>query len=177
LSRSEKIAEVVLVDANDQAIGVMEKLEAHRKGLLHRAFSVFIFNDKGQLLLQQRANDKYHSGGLWTNTCCSHPLLDEDPRIAAERRLKEEMGFTVPLKFLKSVTYRASFNNGLVEHEFDHIFTGVYNADPQPDPAEVVSWKHIDPIDLAIDMKSNPDVYTAWLKVILPEVMDHFYNT
>lgn len=166
----ETINEVVLVNEQDIAVGRMNKLQAHQEGHLHRAFSVFIFNNKNELLLQKRAIDKYHSGGLWTNTCCSHPADGEDPKTSAERRLQEEMGFTVPLKFFKSFTYRADLENGLIEHEFDHVFIGYYNGDAKPDPAEVVEWKYIGVDDLLLDMKADPSGYTAWLNIIMPEV-------
>ena len=125
--------QVILVNEQDEQTGVMEKMEAHQKALLHRAFSVFIFNDKGELLLQQRASDKYHSGGLWTNTCCSHPNPDEETITAAQRRLKEEMGFTTKLSKAFDFIYKSEFSNGLTEHEFDHVFTGYYNGEIHPD--------------------------------------------
>jgi isopentenyl-diphosphate Delta-isomerase len=173
MSQPKDKYEVVLVDENDLPMGVMEKLEAHRKGLLHRAFSVFVFNDKGQLLLQRRALGKYHSGGLWTNSCCSHPGPGEDVREAAERRLKEEMGFSVPLKFFKSFTYKADLENGLIEHEFDHVFIGHYSDAPTPDPAEVAEWKYVAMDDLVSDMQATPSSYTVWLTIIMPELLDH----
>ena len=123
--------EVILVNEADEQIGVMEKMEAHEKGLLHRAFSVFIFNDKGEMLLQQRALNKYHSGGLWTNACCSHPRPGEDTLQAAKRRLMEEMGIETSLTLKNSFTYKTAFENGLTEHEFDHIFIGTFNQEPK----------------------------------------------
>ena len=165
--------QVLLVDEHDVPVGSMDKLEAHQKGVLHRAFSVFIFNNRGELLLQKRAPAKYHSGGLWTNTCCSHPVLNEEPKSAAERRLQEEMGFSVTLKFFKCFTYKAEMDNGLIEHELDHVFTGVFNGNPTPDVAEVAEWRYVSLSDLSADMQQNPSGYTAWLKIILPEVMDY----
>src|SRR5215470_11031187 len=125
--------EIILVDEKDRSIGVMEKLEAHRKGLLHRAFSVFIFNSKGEMLLQQRSDEKYHSGGLWTNACCSHPAPGEDINTAAIRRLNEELGFTTSLTKIFDFIYQSSFENGLTEHEFDHVFIGLHDEPIHPD--------------------------------------------
>src|SRR5580658_4397934 len=132
--------EVVLVDESDQPVGVMEKMEAHRRGLLHRAFSVFIFNSRGEMLLQQRAPEKYHSAGLWTNACCSHPRPGEDTREGAVRRLKEELGFTTHLEKLFEFTYRSEFDNGLTEFEFDHVFIGVYDQEISPDKKEASDY-------------------------------------
>lgn len=162
--------EVILVDDNDQQIGTMEKMEAHEKGLLHRAFSVFIFNDKGEMLLQQRALNKYHSGGLWTNACCSHPRPGEDTLQAAQRRLTEEMGIETPLTLKNSFTYKTTFGNGLTEHEFDHIFTGIYNEEPKINNSEVNSycWKSVESIKNSV--KQMPDVYTSWFKIALEKV-------
>ena len=132
--------DLILVNNKDEQVGTMEKMEAHRKALLHRAFSVFIFNTKGEMLLQQRAMSKYHSPGLWTNACCSHPRPGETTIAAAQRRLKEELGFVVPLQKAFDFIYTASFDNGLTENEFDHVFTGVYNGVIAPDPAEVMDF-------------------------------------
>ena len=129
--------EVILVDEQDQEIGVMEKMEAHRQGLLHRAFSVFIFNEKGEMLLQQRSLDKYHSGGLWTNACCSHPRPGEDIQRAAQRRLHEELGFVTSIEEIFDFIYKSPFDNGLTEHEFDHVFIGVYDDVIEPNQKEV----------------------------------------
>ncbi len=153
---------VVLVDVNDTEVGTMEKMEAHRQGVLHRAFSVIIFNDKGEMLLQQRAVHKYHSGGLWTNACCSHPYPGEDIKTAGERRLYEEMGIKTKLDSIGSFTYHCKFSNGLTEHEFDHVLKGIYNDDPIINPEEVETFKWMS-IDL---LKSNiilyPEQYTFW---------------
>src|SRR5687768_14206462 len=134
---------VILVNEQDEPVGTMEKLEAHQKGLLHRAFSVFVVNKNGEMLLQQRAQDKYHSGGLWTNTCCSHPLPGENVLDASHRRLMEEMGFDCPLREIFSFTYRAEFDNGLTEHEFDHVFFGEYDGEVIPDTAEVQATRYL----------------------------------
>jgi len=142
-------------------------MEAHRKGVLHRAFSVFIFNDKGELLLQQRAGEKYHSGGLWTNTCCSHPRPGEDTLMAAKRRLKEEMGIETSLQFKSAFTYKTRFANDLTEHEYDHIFTGVYNGGPIINKEEVQDycWKH--PSEIKSDIKKRPSAYTSWFLIAM----------
>jgi len=166
-------SKVILVDENDRPIGEMEKLEAHRTGLLHRAFSVFIFNDENELLLQQRAYGKYHSGGLWTNTCCSHPVSGETTEAAAARRLKEEMGFSTGLEFVTSFIYKAELDNGLFEHEFDHVFTGRYNGNPVPDAEEVAGWKYIGLDELATDMAAHPELYTIWFRLIFSRVKNH----
>lgn len=157
---------VILVDENDTPIGLMEKIEAHRKALLHRAFSVFIFNSKGELLLQQRALDKYHSPGLWTNTCCSHQRDGETNLQAANRRLWEEMGMKTPLKELFSFIYKAPFDNGLTEHELDYVLIGYSDESPNINPAEVADyqWKNISSIKE--DIIQFPEKYTAWFKII-----------
>ena len=168
---------VVLVDENDQQIGLMEKMEAHEKGLLHRAFSVFIFNDENQLLLQQRAKDKYHSGGLWTNTCCSHPREGESLLDAGKRRLHEEMGFSCPIETVFSFIYKAELDNNLIEHELDHVLIGNYNEAPKPNPDEVMDWKYVDLEWVVEDMKANPENYTAWFRIVFDNVKGHFLNT
>lgn len=159
--------QVILVDEQDREIGLLEKLEAHRLGLLHRAFSVFIFNSKGELLLQQRALDKYHSPGLWTNTCCSHPRSGESVLEAANRRLKEEMGLTTSLQPLFQFVYHAEFNNGLIEHEYDHVLIGFSEELPQPNPAEVATTRYISWSELLQDVQQHPDMYTAWLCICM----------
>jgi isopentenyl-diphosphate delta-isomerase len=158
---------VVLVDTADREIGIKEKLKAHGDGDLHRAFSICLFNSRDQLLLQQRAFSKYHSGGLWTNTCCSHPRPQEDLLGAAHRRLTEEMGIVCPLKPLFSFIYRAELDGGLTEHEFDHVFIGAFEGDPAPNPEEVASWKWIGKEELLADVKAHPELYTAWFKILL----------
>lgn len=168
--------EVILVNEFDQQIGVLEKLEAHQKGLLHRAFSVFVFNDSNELMLQRRAFDKYHSGGLWTNTCCSHPAPDESIEEACHRRLKEEMGFDTTLEFVTSFIYKAELDKNLTEHEFDHVYLGKYNGNPVINESEVSEWKFVSLGDLENDMKKNPDHYTVWFKIIFSKVKDHLLS-
>lgn len=163
---------VVLVNEKDEKVGLMPKLEAHEKGLLHRAFSVFVFNDKGQVLLQQRALHKYHTPGKWANTCCSHQRDGESTLDAGKRRLEEEMGFVTDLEFRKSFIYKASFDNGLTEHEFDHIMVGKYNEDPIINPEEVADYKWISIPDLQVDIELHPEKYTAWFKIIMSEHLD-----
>lgn len=164
--------EVILVDENDQPIGVMEKIEAHRKALLHRAFSVFIFNNKGEMLLQQRASDKYHSPGLWTNACCSHPRPGEETHDAAIRRLHEELGFTTSLEKAFDFTYKSAFENGLTEFEFDHVFTGVYDAEVTPDPAEVSDYAYRSLEEIRKGLEMAPDQFTYWFIVAFPLVCE-----
>ncbi|MBS4041558.1 MAG: isopentenyl-diphosphate Delta-isomerase [Flavobacteriales bacterium] len=163
---------VILVDENDQPIGTMEKIEAHEKAVLHRAFSVFIINQKGEIMLQQRASHKYHSPLLWTNTCCSHQRVGETNLEAGKRRLQEEMGFEVPLKELFHFIYKAPFDNGLTEHELDHVMIGYYNEEPNINPEEVESWKWMGIEDIRKDMTENPEIYTVWFKIIF----DEFYH-
>jgi len=162
---------VILVDEQDQEIGLMEKMEAHEKGVLHRAFSVFVFNDLGQFLLQQRAFSKYHSGGLWTNTCCSHPRKGETVLEAATRRLQEEMGFVVPLEAQFSFIYFRELDNDLIEHELDHVVFGKFNGIPAINLDEVASYKYVDKNELIEDMKANPTNYTEWFKICFEEVL------
>jgi len=165
--------QVVLVNENNEQIGLMPKLEAHEKAVLHRAFSVFIFNDKGQLMLQQRAHHKYHSPGLWTNTCCSHQRDGESNIEAGVRRLEEEMGFTTTLKEVGSFIYKAPFDNGLTEHEYDHILTGYYNDKPIINKEEVEDYKWMQLEDVKVDIALRPELYTEWFKIIF----DKFYET
>jgi isopentenyl-diphosphate Delta-isomerase len=153
---------LVLVDENDKPYGKLEKMEVHQKGLLHRAFSVFIFNGSNQLLLQQRADSKYHSAGLWTNTCCSHPRFGEDLKDAVNRRLKE--------------VYKAAFENGLTEHEFDHVFVGNSDAEPITEASEVKNWRYISIPDLRNDIALHPEKYTEWLKICLPKLENYIFT-
>lgn len=162
---------VVLVNEQDVEIGLMEKMEAHEKALLHRAFSVFVFNKKGELLIQQRALRKYHSGGLWTNTCCSHPRPNEDTLAAAHRRLKEEMGFDTELTKAFDFTYKAEFSNGLTEHEFDHVFIGTYEGLVQQNFDEVESYAYRSLPTLEAAINSNPDFFTEWFLIAFPKVV------
>lgn len=164
---------VVLVDENDQPIGLMEKIEAHQKALLHRAFSVFVFNECNEVMMQKRALEKYHSPGLWTNTCCSHPRENELTIAAGKRRLQEEMGFQTALTERTSFIYKAPFDNGLTEHEFDHILTGYFDGEPQINPEEVAEWKWMSLEEIQTDLSENPDHYTAWFKIIF-EKYDEF---
>ncbi|MCS6975089.1 MAG: isopentenyl-diphosphate Delta-isomerase [Cyclobacteriaceae bacterium] len=168
--------QVILVDEHDRQTGVMEKMEAHRKGVLHRAISVVIFNSKGELLLQQRALSKYHSGGLWTNTCCSHPRPGESTEEAAQRRLQEEMGIQVRPDFAYSFRYKAALENDLTEHEFDHVFTALFDGKPAINTNEVSDWKFISLPDLHMDVLQNPHAYTAWFRLMLthPEFKNMF---
>ena len=159
--------EVILVDQDDNAIGTMEKMEAHRKGLLHRAFSVVIFNSKGEILLQKRAKSKYHSGGLWTNACCSHPLPDESMELATQRKLKQEMGIDLKTEYAYKFIYNTNLDSGLIEHEYDHVFTGVFDGEPVINTHEVEDWKFIPLDQLRLDVNLNPEKYTYWFKLIL----------
>jgi isopentenyl-diphosphate delta-isomerase len=165
---------VILVDKNDNPIGLMNKLEAHERALLHRAFSVFILNDKKELMLQQRAHHKYHSPLLWTNTCCSHQRENETNIQAGTRRLSEEMGFVTELKEMFHFIYKAPFDNGLTEHELDHVMIGYYNDVPVINDDEVESWKWMKIEDIKNDMITNPDIYTVWFKIIFEEFYHHF---
>lgn len=168
---------VILVNAADEPIGLMPKLEAHQKGLLHRAFSVFIMNDAGETMLQQRAQSKYHSPLLWTNTCCSHQRPGESNIAAGKRRLWEEMGFTTELKELFSFVYKAPFDNGLTEHEFDHVMMGMYNGVPNINPQEAAAWKWMQPEAVKADIAVHPDHYTVWFKIIFERFYDHLLHT
>ncbi len=158
---------VVLVDEKDNKIGIEEKLQAHKDGLLHRAFSIFVFNSKGELLLQQRAKEKYHCGSLWTNTVCSHPRDNETYEKAVHRRLVEEMGFDCELEKRFCFIYKAKFDNGLTEHEYDCVFVGKYDKEPIPNPFEVMDYKWISIENLKKDVEKNPTHYTPWIKIIL----------
>jgi isopentenyl-diphosphate delta-isomerase len=160
---------VVLVDKNDNQIGLMPKMEAHEKAVLHRAFSVFTFNNKGELLLQQRAAHKYHSPLLWTNTCCSHQREGETNIEAGKRRLQEEMGFTTELKEVFSFIYKAPFENGLTEHELDHVMVGDFDGEPNINKDEVESYKWMLLEDVKNDIENNPEIYTEWFKIIFKE--------
>lgn len=163
---------VILVNQNDEQIGLMNKLEAHEKAVLHRAFSVFVLNKNNEIMLQQRAHQKYHSPLLWTNTCCSHQRDGETNLQAGTRRLFEEMGFVTELKELFHFIYKAPFDNGLTEHELDHVMIGYFDNDPKINLEEVENWKWMSIEDIKIDMKINPKTYTIWFKIIF----DEFYH-
>jgi len=165
--------EVVLVDEKDNEVGKREKMQAHKDGVLHRAFSIFVFNSEGKMMIHQREKNKYHCGGLWTNTCCSHPRAGEKTDEAANRRLQEEMGFTTNLKEVFNFIYKAKLDNGLYEHELDHVFIGTYDGDPKPNPEEVDDWKWVDLKELRKDMDDNPDKYTYWFKEAIDRVIEH----
>ena len=158
---------VVLVDEADNPLGEMDKLAAHEQGVLHRAFSVFVFNSKGEMLLQKRAAGKYHGAGLWTNACCSHPQWNEKVMEGARQRLQFEMGLSVPLKEAFRFIYKAPVENNLIENELDHVFTGITDEDPSPNPNEVADWKWIDRHSLAQQVENSPDLFTQWFKLAL----------
>ncbi len=176
----EQLNSVILVDeygrdipGQDGGPYTMKKKEAHRQGLLHRAVSIFIFNDKNELLLQKRATDKYHSPNKWSNTCCTHPSPGETPLMAAQRRLSEEMGLVAPLTEAFTFSYQADVGNGLTENEFDHIFFGVSNQNPNPNPAEVSDWKWVTIEDIEQELIRNPEEYSPWLRQSFSEVIEH----
>ena len=164
---------MILVNEDDEPIGLMPKMEAHEKAVLHRAFSVFVMNDKGEIMLQQRAGHKYHSPLLWTNTCCSHQRDGETNIEAGKRRLMEEMGFETELKEVFSFIYKAPFDNGLTEHELDHVMVGKFNDPPNINPEEVANWKWMLPLDVKEGMTKHPDQYTEWFKIIFERFYDY----
>ncbi len=165
--------QVILVNEQDEQIGTMEKMEAHEKKQLHRAFSIFIFNNQGKMLLQQRAISKYHSGGLWTNACCSHPYPNETVENAASRRLFEELGFKTTLTKAFHFVYDTAFDNGLYEYEFDHVFTGKYNDEIIPDDNEVMNYCYKTIDEIKSDILQKPAMYTAWFKIALPKLEEY----
>lgn len=166
---------LILVDENDSAWGKLEKDLVHKEGLLHRAFSVFLFNTNGEMLLQQRADSKYHSGGLWTNTCCSHPRYGEMLEDAVERRLFEEMKLKCNVEYAFNFRYKAQLENGLIEHELDHVFIGTTDMFPQPDPAEVKSWKYVSVADVRDEMQEDPAAFTIWFQKIVERVVSFYF--
>lgn len=171
------IENVILVDSNDTVVGKMEKMEAHQKAQLHRAVSVFIFNSQGQLLLQKRAESKYHSPGLWTNTACTHPRPNESNENAAIRRLDEEMGVVnVKLTKLFDFTYKEDFDNGLTEYEFDHVFIGLSDDMPNPEPEEVCDYEYVECEELLAQIKNNPERFTIWFKKIIDRVVSEVHE-
>lgn len=159
--------EVILVDERDNPIGTMEKLEAHKRGILHRAFSILLFNSQGELLLQKRARSKYHSGGLWTNTCCSHPRPHESMENAAIRKLKQEMGIEVNPVFAYKFIYKTLLDHGLIEYEYDHVLIGTFNGTPAVNAEEVEDWKFADIKSVRDDIATNPENYTYWFRMII----------
>ena len=165
--------DIILVNERDEPIGTMGKMEAHQQALLHRAFSVFIFNEKGEMLLQKRSAEKYHSGGLWTNACCSHPKPGESLIEAAEKRLKEEMGFKANMKKAFDFIYKASFENGLTEYEFDHVFIGYYNGPIHPERIEVSDYCFMSVEDILKAIESHPRRFTVWFKIAFPKVEEY----
>ena len=174
MDRYEYNEEIILVDENDNLVGFETKLKAHEDGgKLHRAFSIFVFDARGRLLLQRRAKKKYHFGGLWSNTCCGHPKKGEELQDAAQARLQQEFGFDTRLKELFSFLYRASdAGNGLAEHEFDHVFYGEFDGDPRPNPDEIEDWKWVDVAELMSDLENNPHRYTPWFKIAIQDVIE-----
>lgn len=166
--------QVVQVDENDNDVKFVPKLEAHFSGVLHRAVSVLIFDRDGKWMLQKRASDKYHSSGLWSNTCCSHPFPYEDAKVAAERRLHEEMGISCPLEKQYSFQYRAEFDNGLIEHELDHVFVGITDDIPNPNPEEVSEWRMISTTELENELRENPESFSEWFKIIVPKIINTY---
>ncbi|MBN2111982.1 isopentenyl-diphosphate Delta-isomerase [Candidatus Woesearchaeota archaeon] len=163
---------VILVDKNDNETGAEEKIKAHKDGKLHRAFSIFIFNSKNEMLIHKRHRDKYHSGGLWTNACCSHPRPGEKTEDAAKRRLKEEMGISCGLRLLFKFIYKKKFSNGLTENELDYVFAGNCNTPPHPDKKEVEEWKWVSQEELKKNIKENPEKYTHWFKIAVERVIN-----
>src|SRR5215212_4940027 len=162
--------EVVLINEKDEPIGTMGKMEAHQKGLLHRAFSIFIFDSKGRMLLQQRSFQKYHGGNLWSNACCSHPYAGEQIEAAAQRRLKEELGFATPLEKIFSFTYHAQVENDLTEHEYDHVFAGEYEGVIKHNPYEVGDYSYEEMEQIKFDIENRPADFTSWFKISFPKI-------
>jgi isopentenyl-diphosphate Delta-isomerase len=169
-----KETEVILVNEEDQPVGTMEKMEVHQQGLLHRAFSVFIFDRQGNMLLQKRAAGKYHGAGLWTNACCSHPYPGESTESAAERRLFEELGFNTPLKKAFEFVYKAKVENDLTEHEYDHVFIGTYEGEINPDEEEVSDFRYVSISQIKKELEEQPGTFTSWFKIAFPRVLSSF---
>ena len=161
---------IILVNEHDDMVGTIDKMEAHKQGLLHRAFSVFIFNSKGEMLMQQRALTKYHSAGLWTNACCSHPMPGEKTIDAAQRRLMEELGFEAPIEKIFDFTYKAEFDNGLTEHEFDHVFAGEYEGEIDANPDEVKDFSYKEISEIKNMLQEHPQKFTAWFHIAFPKI-------
>lgn len=169
--------DVILVDEHDVPVGTMEKMEVHQKALLHRAFSIFIFNGKGEMLLHRRADRKYHSGGLWTNACCSHPRPGEETLDAAHTRLQHEMGFDTALNKAFDFIYKAPFDNGLTEHEFDHVFSGTYTGEIHPNAEEVSDYCYMPVNEIRDSIRSHPQKYTEWFKIAFPKMEAYLEST
>ncbi|MBO6574355.1 MAG: isopentenyl-diphosphate Delta-isomerase [Rhodothermales bacterium] len=167
---------VVLVDPEDRPLGEMEKMEAHRRGVLHRAFSVFVFNRNGELLLQRRALDKYHSRGLWSNTCCSHPRPGETVEEAAVRRLREEMGMRCELEKSFTFVYRSTLDRGLIEHEYDHVLVGWCDTQPKINPHEVAEWRYASPAVIRQELIENAGDYTSWFRICFERAAHSAHN-
>ncbi|MBT9433376.1 isopentenyl-diphosphate Delta-isomerase [Candidatus Sodalis endolongispinus] len=167
------LTQVILVDERDQTVGTMEKLQAHREGALHRAVTVYLFNPAGQLLLQQRAREKYHCGGLWSNTCCSHPMPAEESAAAARRRLFEEMGLRVELTPVFQLYYRLPLPDGLIEHEFGHVFFGITTRMPAPDPAEAMAWRWQALPSVVAQLAREPDSFTPWFTLTMARIPEY----
>jgi isopentenyl-diphosphate delta-isomerase len=165
--------DIILVNEQDERIGLGEKLAVHEKGLLHRAFSVLVYNSKGELLIQQRAQTKYHWPGIWANSCCSHPKPDEKTSDAAHRRLQEELGFDCPVEEQFSFHYTATYNNGLIENEIDHVFYGTYDGEVKPNPEEVQDYAWVAPETVLEDVRANPQKYCPWFIIILEKISDN----
>lgn len=168
---------VILVDESDREVGVREKLDAHRRGELHRAFSIFVFSPDGKILLQKRARTKYHSDGLWSNSCCSHPRPGASIEEEAQRKLHQEMGFRCELKEIFDFIYKAEMNNDLTEYEFDHVFIGEFDGTPVPNPEEAEDWRWMDVRDLQKDLAENPERYSYWLKICIDRVLEHLKDS
>jgi isopentenyl-diphosphate Delta-isomerase len=169
--------QLILVDQSDRQIGIAEKMWVHQQGKLHRAFSIFVINSQGQLLLQKRAISKYHSGGLWTNTCCSHPRPDESIIAAGDRRLQEEMGFNCQLTEIFSFIYQSPLDHGLIEYEYDHVLLGKFDGEPALNPLEAEAWKWIDIDKLKSDLITHPHLYTFWLKACFDKFLAHLKDS
>lgn len=168
------LTQVILVNAADRPTGAMEKMEAHRLGVLHRAFSVFIFNERGEMLLQQRALSKYHSGGLWTNACCSHPAPGEETVDAVKRRLMEELGIDIPVQKIFDFLYKTEFENGLIEHEFDHVFAGRYEGVIDYNREEVMDICYRSMEEVKTSLQLRPELYTSWFRIAFPKIEDWY---
>lgn len=165
--------DVILVNESDEEVGRCEKMLAHEEGLLHRAFSIFLFNSVGEMLLHKRALSKYHSGGLWTNACCSHPMPGIPIEYTLQEKLKQEMGFQCPLQFSFSFIYKAAMDNNLTEHEFDHVYLGEYNGSPVPNPEEVCDWRYFPIQDIHNLIDTHPELFTEWFKIAFPQVIQN----